>query len=277
METPSSDDAIRQTTGIHETSSPEWALELDAVTCILDNNQTVLNDLSLRVAKGEICSVLGLSGVGKSTLLKTVAALLPVTEGRVHVLGKDITTIEESALNDVRKRIGVVFQGGALFDFMTVRENVTFAPLEHRTMSEMAANHLAEKLLATVGMAGTQDLLPGQLSGGMRKRVAIARALALEPELILYDEPTSGLDPVMSGIINDLIVSMRDQHGVTSITVTHDLKSAALISDSMAILHKGQIVASGRHMDLEQNPNPLVQQFLKGNPHGPLTDNKPER
>ena len=126
-------------------------------------------------------------------------------------------------------------------------------------------------------MAGTQDLLPGQLSGGMRKRVAIARALALEPELILYDEPTSGLDPVMSGIINDLIVSMRDQHGVTSITVTHDLKSAALISDSMAILHKGQIVASGRHMDLEQNPSPLIQQFLKGNPHGPLTDNEPER
>ncbi|MCS7186273.1 MAG: ATP-binding cassette domain-containing protein [Armatimonadetes bacterium] len=245
---------------------------LEDIHCRLRDKQ-VLRGVNLKVWEGEIVAVVGVSGIGKSTLLKIIAGLIPVQKGKIRVFGCELTKCSEEEINKIRQQMGFVFQGGALFDWMTVAENVAF-PLRTRD-SHLTENEIAErvrKLLDAVGMEGTENLLPEQLSGGMRKRVAIARALIAQPKLILYDEPTSGLDPVMSGVINDLIKQMRDRFGVTEVVVTHDLASAVRFADRIAMLHNGEVIAEAPPNEFLLLSNPVVQQFVKGEAKGPLTE-----
>ncbi|MCS7192130.1 MAG: ATP-binding cassette domain-containing protein [Armatimonadetes bacterium] len=250
----------------------ETVILMADVFCQL-GNKVVLNGIELFVRKGEILAVVGISGIGKSTLLKVIAGLVPFQRGTVQVFGCNLSECSEEELNQIRQRMGFVFQGGALFDWMTVAENVAF-PLKIRD-SGLTENEIMErvrKILDAVGMEGTENLFPEQLSGGMKKRVAIARALAAQPELILYDEPTSGLDPVMSGIIDELIKQMRDQFGVTEVVVTHDLASAIKFADRIAMLHNGKIIAEAPPEEFVRLSNPVVQQFVQGEAFGPLTE-----
>jgi phospholipid/cholesterol/gamma-HCH transport system ATP-binding protein len=251
----------------------ETIVWLDDVWCRLGERQ-VLAGVTLSVERGEIVAVVGLSGVGKSTLLKIIAGLLPIDRGRLVVFGEDATRLSEREWNErLRWRMGFVFQGGALFDWLTVAENVAFPLRLHRDgRDENAIRQRVGELLEAVGLEGAEHLLPEQLSGGMRKRVAIARALATQPELVLYDEPTSGLDPIMSGAINELIRKMRDRFGVTEIVVTHDIQSALRLADRIALLHGGRIVAEASPKEFVGLSNPMVQQFLRGEAKGPLTD-----
>ncbi len=245
---------------------------LEDVHCRLRDKQ-VLEGVNLQVHEGEIVAVVGVSGIGKSTLLKVIAGLVPVQKGIVQVFGCDLTKCSEEEINEIRRQMGFVFQGGALFDWMTVADNVAF-PLRTRNenLTEAEIMERVRRLLDAVGMEGTENLLPEQLSGGMRKRVAIARALIAQPKLILYDEPTSGLDPVMSGVINDLIKQMRDQFGITEIVVTHDLASAVRFADRIAMLHGGKIIAEAPPEEFLALSNPVVQQFVRGEATGPLTE-----
>lgn len=253
-------------------SDGEMVIFMDGVFCQL-GEKVVLNGIDLFVRKGEILAVVGVSGTGKSTLLKVIAGLIPFQKGNVRVFGCNLSECSEEKLNKIRQRMGFVFQGGALFDWMKVYENVAF-PLRVRD-SHLTENEIREKvkkILEAVGMEGTEDLLPEQLSGGMRKRVAIARALVAQPDLVLYDEPTSGLDPIMSSVINELIRQMRDQFDVTEVIVTHDLASAVKFSDRIAMLHKGKIIAEASPNEFVRLSNPVVQQFVRGNTFGPLTE-----
>lgn len=246
---------------------------LHNVHCRLQD-KWVLKGLDLTVRQGEIIAVVGMSGTGKSTLLKVIAGLVPIQQGRVQVFGHDLSLLSEPELDDqVRARMGFVFQGGALFDWLTVMDNVAF-PLRFRqnTLSKSEIDERVRRFLDAVGLEGTEPLLPEQLSGGMRKRVAIARALVAQPDLVLYDEPTSGLDPVMGGVINDLIRQMRDRFAVTEIVVTHDLSSALRFADRIAMLHDGHIVAEGMPDEFVRLSNPVVQQFVRGEAIGPLTE-----
>ncbi|MCS7223045.1 MAG: ATP-binding cassette domain-containing protein [Armatimonadetes bacterium] len=251
-------------------------VELNDIYCRLGTKE-VFTGLSLRVNRGEILSVVGVSGVGKSTLLKVISRLVPVQQGIVRVFGLDLSTLAEDECNQrVRSRIGFVFQSGALFDWMTVEDNVIF-PLIYGVRSDATgltkARERARQLLRVVKMEGTEHHQPDQHSGGMKKRVAIARALITQPDLILYDEPTSGLDPVMGAIIDDLIVQMRDQFGVTEIVVTHDLAAARRFSDRIAMLHNGRIIAVADPENFLRLKDPVVQQFVRGEGYGPLTAN----
>ncbi len=250
----------------------EIAILMEGVVCRL-REKVVLNGVDLFVRRGEILAVVGVSGTGKSTLLKVIAGLVPFQKGNVRIFGCDLSQCPEEELNQIRQRIGFVFQGGALFDWMTVAENVAF-PLIVRngSVTETEIKERVRKLLDAVGMEGTENLLPEQLSGGMRKRVAIARALAAHPDLVLYDEPTSGLDPVMSGVINELIKEMRDQFGVTEVVVTHDLSSAVKFADRIAMIHDGRIIAEAPPDEFVRLSNPVVQQFVRGEAIGPLTE-----
>ncbi len=250
----------------------EPVILLEDVHCRLRDKQ-VLSGVDLRVWEGEIVAVVGVSGIGKSTLLKIIAGLLPIQKGSVRVFGCDLTKCSEAEINEIRKQMGFVFQSGALFDWMTVADNVAF-PLKIRddNLTEAEIMERVRELLDAVGMEGTENLLPEQLSGGMRKRVAIARALISKPKLILYDEPTSGLDPVMCGIINDLIKQMRDQFGVTEVVVTHDLASAVRFADRIAMLHGGRIIVEAPPEEFLSVSNPVVQQFVRGEAVGPLTE-----
>ncbi|MCS7253806.1 MAG: ABC transporter ATP-binding protein [Armatimonadota bacterium] len=242
--------------------SNEHVIELEDVHYSVPDGTEVLSGVNLNVKRGEIMCVVGASGAGKSTLLKLIAGLLRPTSGSVKVLGVDITFLTERQLNDVRKRIGVVFQFGALFDSLTAFENVAFPLREHTNMSEDEIRERVFELLDAVGMRGSEHLLPAELSGGMRKRVGIARALALGPEIVLYDEPTSGLDPIMAGAINSLIADMRERYGVTSVIVTHDIHSAFELSDRMAMLHDGRILVCDTPRAIKSNHHPFVQRFI---------------
>jgi phospholipid/cholesterol/gamma-HCH transport system ATP-binding protein len=250
----------------------EPVVVLEGVHCRLRTKQ-VLSGVDLQVNEGEIVAIVGVSGIGKSTLLKIIAGLVPVQMGSVKVFGCDLTKCSEEEINQIRQQMGFVFQSGALFDWMTVADNVSF-PLRliDSSLTEEEVRERVRRLLDAVGMEGTENLLPEQLSGGMRKRVAIARALASQPKLVLYDEPTSGLDPIMRSVINDLIKQMRDQFGVTEIVVTHDLASAIRFADRIAMLHDGKIIAEAPPDEFLRLSNPVVQQFVKGEAVGPLTE-----
>ncbi|MBM4017527.1 MAG: ATP-binding cassette domain-containing protein [Planctomycetes bacterium] len=226
---------------------------------------TVFKDLSLGFRRGETTVVLGASGVGKSVLLKLILGLLEPTRGRIFVDGSEITHLSERQLVPVRKRFGMVFQGAALFDFMTVYENVAFGLKEHTDLPEGDVRRIVKQKLALVDMDGTQNLLPEQLSGGMRKRVGLARAIAMEPEVILYDEPTTGLDPVTADTINDLILRCQRELRTTGIMVTHDMASAFKVGDRLVLLYEGEAIADGRPDEIRRHPDVRVQRFITGN------------
>jgi len=234
------------------------------------DGKSILRDVNLHVRRGETVSVMGVSGSGKTTLLKIMAGLIRPASGQVLIDRVDTSKLSEEELNRVRHRIGVVFQYGALFDSLTVYENVAFALMRHTRLSKPEIDDIVEEKLALVGLPGTQHLMPAQLSGGMQKRVSQARAIAMNPELLFYDEPTSGLDPIMTTVIGGLIMEMRDRFSVTTVVVSHDIESIFRISDRIAMLHGGTIVAYGTPDEIRKSTDERVAQFIEGKAEGPI-------
>lgn len=236
------------------------------------NNRKVLNELNLNIEKGTTCVIIGRSGCGKSVLLKHIMGILKPESGKIAVNGKDLSKLEENELNELRLKIGYVFQGGALFDSMTVGENVGFGLIEHTHTGHDELLERIEEALCLVGLCGISNMMPSELSGGMKKRVSLARALCIKPEIILYDEPTTGVDPITADSINELIVQLNDKLKVTSIVVTHDMKSAYMVGNKIAMLYQGKIIAEGTPKEIENSEHPVVHQFVNGLAKGPITE-----
>jgi len=228
----------------------------------------VLDELDLDVTRGETLVVLGHSGTGKSVLLKHINALLEPDAGTVLCEGTDLSTLRESQLVAVRRKVGMLFQGGAMFDSLSVEDNVAFALDQHDICHGRERDDRVAHLLELVGLAGTQKKMPSELSGGMRKRAALARSLALEPEALLYDEPTTGLDPVTAQQINVLIRDLQGRFGLTSVVVTHDLASAYFVADRMAFLYHGKIELTGTVEEMRATSHPVISEFLSAGVSG---------
>jgi len=226
------------------------------------NGLNVLTGVNLKIDRGDSLVIFGPSGCGKSVLLKLILALIKPEEGRIEFEGRNIYDISNAELDSIRTRFGMLFQGAALFDSMTVAENVTLAMSEHTNASKAQKMVCARKNLEMVGLDGIEDKYPAELSGGMKKRVGLARALCMQPEVILYDEPTTGLDPVSADKINDLIISLRDRLTMTTITVTHDIYSAFRIGNRFAMLFDGVIRFDGSREELEGSNDPVIKDFL---------------
>jgi len=241
------------------------------------NGHVVLGQLDLTIKTGETMVVIGRSGCGKSVLLKHIIGLMKPDHGALLIDGIDVTKLSGRSLDEIRKKFGMLFQGAALFDSMTVEENVAFPLQEHTTMDTQAITQRVQECLSLVGLEGVEELHPAELSGGMRKRVGLARALAMNPEIILYDEPTTGVDPIMGDVINDLVIALRDRLKVTSVVVTHDMRSAYKVADRVAMLYNGRIVEVGAPDQIKQSPNPVVQQFIRGEGVGPIQEGLPDR
>ncbi|MFA4854608.1 MAG: ABC transporter ATP-binding protein [Candidatus Omnitrophota bacterium] len=236
------------------------------------NNHLVLNQLSLDVQKGQTCVIIGRSGCGKSVLLKHIVGLLKPNHGRVLIEGKEVAGLGALELNELRFKISMVFQGGALFDSMNVADNVGFSLIEHTHITQKDLAGRVEESLYLVGLGGIGNLMPVELSGGMKKRVALARAICIRPEIILYDEPTTGVDPITADSINELIRSLHDKLKVTSVVVTHDMKSAYYIADKIAMMYQGKIIIEGTPKDIQAAKDPVVHQFINGLSKGPITE-----
>ncbi|QJW45990.1 ABC transporter ATP-binding protein [bacterium BFN5] len=224
----------------------------------------VLDNINLDIATGETMVIIGPSGSGKSTLLRLIVGLVRPTSGEIWIDGQEISQLQETELNQIRLRMGMVFQYSALFDSMSVGENVAFGLRQHTQMSESEIAKVVSRKLRMVGLFGKENVMPNELSGGMKKRVSLARAIAVNPQIVLYDEPTAGLDPIMSGKIDRLITSTRKIMGVTSVVVTHHMSSAFNIADRIAMIHGGQIIELGSVEQFRQSENPIVQQFIHG-------------
>jgi len=224
----------------------------------------VLKNLDLKIEKGQSLVVIGASGTGKSVLLKHIVGLLRPDAGEVWFDGRRIDTLAERPLVDVRRRFGFLFQMGALFDSLTVADNIAFPLVEHTQKSREEIAGLVKQKLRLVGLPEANLKMPGELSGGQRKRVALARAIALDPEVILYDEPTTGLDPVRSDVINELILKLKRELNVTSIVVTHDMNSAFKVADRIVMLHEGHIIFDGSPTEIQKSTVPEVKRFVEG-------------
>ncbi len=226
----------------------------------------VLRDVSLEIQTGETMVIIGKSGEGKSVILKHIVGLLQPDGGRVIVDGREISSPRSVDLYEIRKRIGILFQGGALFDSMTIGENIAFAVREHRNATRKELDKLVMECLEMVNLRGetVANKMPSELSGGMRKRAALARVIAMDPDYILYDEPTTGLDPITSDVINDLIIEMKQRLKCTSIVVTHDMISAYKVADRISMLLEGRIISTETPQDIRRNQNPYIQQFIRG-------------
>lgn len=227
-------------------------------------DQTVLNGIDLEVALGETLAVLGRSGTGKSVLLKLIIGLLEPDSGSICIHGQEITDLPLERLNQIRKKIGFLFQYSALYDSLTVEENVAFSLERHTKMSATERRARVQKLLADVGMEKDLEKMPGEISGGMQKRVGLARALALEPDILLFDEPTAGLDPITAREIGELISQLQKDCKRASIVVTHDLHGARAISDRLALMDRGNILIEGTFEDLQKSRDKFVAQYLSG-------------
>lgn len=234
------------------------------------DGKEILKGITLNVEPGEILCVMGMSGCGKTTLLHCLGGLTRPTSGEIWIGDDQIVGMREDDLNRVRERTGVVFQYAALFDSLSVFENIAFGLRHRRHLPTREIKPVVAEKLELVGLPGTEQLMPSQLSGGMAKRVGLARAIAMAPEVLLYDEPTSGLDPVIASVVDELIVNMRDKLGVTSVVVSHNLPSVWRISDKVAMLHEGQVLAYGTPDEVKQSENPIVQQFVLGKSQGPI-------
>jgi phospholipid/cholesterol/gamma-HCH transport system ATP-binding protein len=224
----------------------------------------VLDDLSLSIEAGKCIVVIGASGTGKSVLLKHIVGLLRPDKGEVFYDGKRIDNLPERQLMDVRTDFGFLFQMGALFDSMNVEDNVAFPVVQHSDKSGEEAHEIARQKLALVGLKESGKKMPAELSGGQKKRVALARAIALDPKVILYDEPTTGLDPIRSDVIDELILKLQRELKVTSIVVTHDMKSAFKVADRIVMLHQGKIVFDGTPDEIKASEEPIVKRFVLG-------------
>jgi len=230
----------------------------------------VLSGVHLEIRQGESMVVIGGSGTGKTVLIRCIIGLVQPDEGEIYVDGTEITSLNEREMNEIRKRFGMLFQGGALFDSLTVWENVGFGLRQHTRLREEEIRRIVSEKLGLLGLRNIEDLMPAELSGGMKKRVSLARAIAMEPEILLYDEPTTGIDPMMADAINELIIRMREKLNVTSIAITHDMTSAYKIADRIAMLYQGKIIEVGTPEEIKSSRSPIVQQFIQGRSEGPI-------
>jgi phospholipid/cholesterol/gamma-HCH transport system ATP-binding protein len=237
------------------------AIRLQAVSKSF-GDQRVLDRLDLELARGETMTVLGRSGTGKSVMLKLIIGLQKPDSGEIEIGGEKITTLPLGELNRVRKDVGFLFQHSALYDSLTVEENVAFPLRRHTAMSDGELRNRVRELLARVGMEDAAHKMPADISGGMKKRVGLARALALDPEIMLLDEPTAGLDPITASEINELIRELRKERKISSLVVTHDMRSVEEVADRVAILNEGSIVIEGTLKDLKQSDDPFVSEFM---------------
>lgn len=241
------------------------------------DGKPVLQGANLSIKRGETLVIIGRSGCGKSVLLKLIMGLLKCDSGKILVDGQDVSNLSEESLAKVRTRIGMLFQGGALFDSMTVGDNVGFSLIEHSDLPAPRIRQIVREKLRMVGLAGIEYLDPSQLSGGMKKRVALARAICQNPEIMFYDEPTTGLDPIMAEAINELIVNLNTTLKVTSIVVTHDMHSAYKVGNRIAMLFEGRIIGIGTPDEIRNSKDRIIQQFIHGSAHGPITERTERR
>ena len=232
--------------------------------------QKVLDGVNLEIEEGKTTVVIGRSGGGKSVLLKHIIGLLKPDSGHIFIDGVDIPRLNERKLDEIRKKFGMLFQDAALFDSMTVGENVAFPLREHTKKKDAEIKRIVADRLMAVGLTGIEDKMPSELSGGMRKRVGLARAIAMHPRILLFDEPTTGLDPVMTEAINSLIVDTQKNFNLTSVVISHDVKSIFKIGHRIAMLYKGKIVEYGTSEEIKKSKNPVLVQFLSGSTEGPI-------
>ncbi|HBW46317.1 TPA: ABC transporter ATP-binding protein [bacterium] len=230
----------------------------------------VLDNVSFEVKKGEVLVIMGGSGCGKSTTLRILIGLEKADEGNVWLFNENITAYDDKQFDAIRKRFGVLFQSGALFNSMTVGENVSLPLHQHTELDENVIQIIMRMKLEMVGLTGFEHLKPAEISGGMKKRVGLARAIALDPELVFYDEPSAGLDPVMSAVIDELILDLKKKMNITSVVVTHHMDSAFKIADKMVMLYQGRVLAYGTPDEIRNSDDPVVQQFISGSADGPI-------
>ncbi len=234
------------------------------------DGRRVLDGINLDVYEGETLVVMGGSGCGKSTFLRAAVGLYKPTGGTIEYEGKNIIGLPEEELKEIKKKFGILFQSGALFNSMTVGENIAVPLKEHTELAQKIVDIIIKVKLELVGLTGFEHLLPSQISGGMKKRVGLARAIALDPRIIFYDEPGAGLDPITASVIDKLIMDLTKKLGITSVVVTHEMKSAFRIANRMIMLHQGKIIAEGTPDEIKNSKNPFVQQFITGSFDGPI-------
>ncbi len=250
---------------------PNPLIEIDHVTFGYDPSRTILNDVSLRFTRGQVTAILGGSGCGKTTLLRLIGGVYPATKGRVVFDGEVVDPRDKAQLYRLRRRVGMLFQFGALFTDLTVFENVAFPLREHTDLSESMIRDIVLMKLNAVGLRGAAPLRISQVSGGMARRIALARAVALDPEVIMYDEPFAGLDPISMGVTANLIRKLNDTTGATSLMVSHDVQECFAIADYAYLLSsQGKVVAHGTPAELNASEDPEVRQFIRGEPDGPV-------
>jgi phospholipid/cholesterol/gamma-HCH transport system ATP-binding protein len=234
------------------------------------NHKKVLDNVNLSIEQGKITVIIGRSGEGKSVLIKHIIGLLKPDSGKIIIDGRDITAMSGRNLNKMRKRFGMLFQGGALFDSMTVGENVGFPLKEQTDLPKSKIRQIVRAKLERVGLKGIEDMMPSELSGGMKKRVGLARAIVMDPEIVIFDEPTTGLDPIMSDSIGELMLETQHALKTTYIAITHDINLTYKIADHVAMLHEGRLIEEGTVEEIKANPNPVLRQFLEGRAEGPI-------
>lgn len=249
------------------------AIQVDHVTKIY-GNRTILDAIALEVIDGETLVILGGSGSGKSTLLRMMMGIVPYDSGDIHVWGQCLRTMNADQLDKYRKSVGVLFQSGALFNSMTVADNIALPLREHTDLPEETIEIMVKIKLELVGLREHGKKMPSELSGGMKKRAGLARAIALDPKILFYDEPSAGLDPVTSAEIDQLIIDLNHKLGVTSVVVTHEMDSAFRIANRMVLLDRGKFIVSGTPQEMKESTDPLVRQFIFGLTEGPLTDRR---
>ena len=230
----------------------------------------VLRGINLTLKKGETLVVIGQSGSGKSVLIRHLIGLIKPDKGEIYIDGVEITRLKDDELHKITRRFGLLFQGTALFDSMTVAQNVSFGLERYTDLSREEIQERVNENLALVGLRGIENLMPHELSGGMKKRVGLARAIAYRPDIILYDEPSTGIDPIRADAINDLIIRMKHELNVSTVIITHDMTSAYKVADKIAMLYAGRIIEEGIPADIKKSQNPVVQQFIRGRAKGPI-------
>jgi phospholipid/cholesterol/gamma-HCH transport system ATP-binding protein len=267
-----------ETTGtVSPTRPTETAVQLSDVSFGYDRRRPILRGIDMTILRGKLTAIMGGSGCGKTTILRLIGGQLRAQRGRVIVAGKDVAALERDELFALRRKIGMLFQFGALFTDMTVFENIAFPLREHTELPEELIRDLVLMKLNAVGLRGAAQLRPSELSGGMARRVALARAIALDPLLVMYDEPFAGLDPISLGIVGQLIRKLNDALGITSVVVTHDIYESLKIVDYIYFVAEGRIVAHGTPEDVRASTDPFVRQFVDGEPDGPVPFHYPAK
>ena len=234
-------------------------------------DRRILNGISLDIYQGETLVIMGGSGCGKSTFLRHLIGSIRPDSGEVWMFGQDIAKASDEAMDEIRKKFGMLFQSGALFDSMTVAENIALPLREHARLDNNIVNIVVKMKLELVGLRGFENLMPSQLSGGMKKRVGLARAIVMDPKIVFYDEPTAGLDPVMTGVVDKLTIDLTKKLQITSVVVTHDMNSVFRIADRIVMLHQGSILQIGTPEEIQNSKNPYVRQFITGEAEGPIS------